>query len=188
MGLQVPQNMGLQVPQNMGTAVWVNSAIVARGNIILLRDCKSRRALRNIHYLAPLMRNMKWIGLVAAVLLTVSCFTPWIFIESRNITISGVDTTGTNYGKPGYFHFVLVALFLLCTFMPRVWAKRLNLLVTALNLGWALRNFFIIATCSGGECPIRKIGLWLSLLASLLMLVSALFPDMKLPEKKTETR
>lgn len=130
------------------------------------------------------MRYMKWIALAAAILLTVSCFTPWIVIESRNITISGVDATGTNYGKPGYFHFVLVAVFLFCTFMPRVWAKRLNLLVTALNLGWCLRNVFILATCSGGECPARQTGIWLALLASVLMLVSALFPDMRLPEKK----
>ncbi len=132
------------------------------------------------------MRYMKWIGLLAALLLTASCFTPWIFIGSKNITISGVDATGTNYGKPGYFHFFLTAVFLFCTFMPRVWAKRINLLVTALNLGWCLRNFFILATCSGGECPVRQTGLWLSLLASVLMLISALFPDMKVQAKKEE--
>ena len=127
---------------------------------------------------------MKWIGLAAAVLLVVSCFTPWVFIESANITVSGVNTTGTNFGKPGYFHFVLAAGFLFCTFVPRIWAKRLNLLITALNVGWAVRNIFILAACSGGECPVRKAGIWLMLLASLVMLVSALFPDMKVPEEK----
>ena len=132
------------------------------------------------------MRYMKWIGLAAAALLIVSCFTPWVVIESRHITVSGVDGTGTNFGKPGYFHFILVAVFLVCTFAPRVWAKRLNLLVTALNLGWAGKNFFILAICSGGECPIRQTGLWLALLSSVLMLVSALFPDMRLPAKKEE--
>ena len=59
------------------------------------------------------MRYLKWIGLAAAVLLVVSCFTPWIFIQSANITVSGIDTTGTNFCKPGYFHFVLAGLFLL---------------------------------------------------------------------------
>ena len=94
-----------------------------------------------------------------------------------------MESTGTNFGKPGYFHFVLTAFFLLCTFVPRVWAKRLNLLITGLNVGWALKNFFIIAACSGGECPIRKIGIWFILLASVIMLLSALFPDMKLKEE-----
>jgi hypothetical protein len=130
------------------------------------------------------MRYMKWIGLAAAVLLIVSCFTPWVFIESKNISVSGVDATGTNFGKPGYFHFLLTALFLFCSFVPRIWAKRLNLLFTALNLGWAIRNVFILAACSGGECPERKTGIWLMLLASLLMLLSALFPDMKVQEER----
>jgi hypothetical protein len=127
---------------------------------------------------------MKWIGLAAAVLMIISCFTPWVFIESKNITVSGVDATGTNFGKPGYFHFLLAGLFFICTLVPRVWAKRLNLLFTALNLGWAIRNLFILAACSGGECPERKPGIWLMLLASLLMLASALFPDMKVQEEK----
>ena len=130
------------------------------------------------------MRYMKWIGLAAALVLVVSCFTPWVFIESANITVSGVDASGTNFGKPGYFHFILAAVFLCCTFIPRIWAKRLNLLITGLNVGWAVRNIFILAACSGGECPVRKTGIWLMLLASLLMLVSALFPDMKVPEEK----
>lgn len=127
---------------------------------------------------------MKWIGLGAAVLLVVSCFTPWVIIESRNITVSGIDAGGTNYGKPGYFHFLMTAFFLSFHFIPRVWAKRANLPVLALNLGWAFRNFFIISACQGGECPVKQNGIWLVLLASLLMLVSGLFPDIKLKQQK----
>jgi len=140
-----------------------------------------------IIYLAPqfpLMRYSKWIGLITAVILVIACFSPWIFIESKNLTISGIDTTGTTFGKPGYFHFVLAGLFLFCSFVPRVWAKRLNLLVTGLNVGWALRNFFVISGCMGGDCPVKLIGLYGVLLASVVMLVLALFPDMKLPEEK----
>jgi hypothetical protein len=155
----IEYNCGLKVPQNSQTHL--------------------------ISYLAP-MRYMKWFGLAAAVLLTISCFTPWVIIESRHITVSGVDASGTNYGKPGYFHFVLVFMFLVCTVVPKVGFKRLNLFVTALNLGWAIRNFFVLSTCSGGECPARQMGLWLALMASVIMLVSALFPDMKIPAKKTD--
>ena len=130
------------------------------------------------------MRYMKWIGLAAAALLVVSCFTPWVFIESRIITVSGVDATGTNFGKPGYFHLLLTAFFLICTFIQRTGAKRTNLLIAALNLGWAIRNYFIISACQGGDCPVKKTGIYMMLLASVLMMVSALFPDMKLPEEK----
>ena len=130
------------------------------------------------------MRYMKWIGLAAAALLIISCFIPWVFIESRIITVSGVDATGTNFGKPGYFHLLLTALFLICTFIQRTGAKRSNLLIAALNLGWAIRNYFIISACQGGDCPVKKTGIYMMLLASALMMVSALFPDMKLPEEK----
>lgn len=130
------------------------------------------------------MRYMKWIGTAAAVLLIISCFTPWVFIESRNITVSGIDATGTNFGKPGYFHFFMTGFFLLFNFIQNTGLKRANLLITALNLGWAIRNYFIISACQGGDCPIKKTGIFLMLIASILMLVSAMFPDMKLPEEK----
>ena len=130
------------------------------------------------------MRYMKWIGIAAAILLIVSCFTPWVFIESKNITVSGVDATGTNFGKPGYFHFLMTALFLFLTFTQRIWAKRTNLFVTAINIGWVVRNYFMIAACQGGECPEKKIGIYMIVLSSILMLVSAMFPDMELKEEK----
>jgi len=131
------------------------------------------------------MRYMKWIGLAAAILLIISCFIPWVFIESKNITISGVDATGTNYGKPGYFHFMMVTFFIVFILVPRVWAKRANLAIVSLNTAWAARNFFIIATCQAGECPVRKSGLYIMLIASLLMLITSLFQDMEIkPENK----
>ena len=130
------------------------------------------------------MRYMKWIGIAAALLLIVSCFTPWVFIESRNITVSGMDAGGTNFGKPGYFHLLMTGFFLLFSFIQKVGFKRANLLITALNLGWAIRNYFVISACQGGDCPVKRTGIYLMLLASILMLISALFPDMKLPEEK----
>jgi hypothetical protein len=129
------------------------------------------------------MRYMKWIGLAAVLLLIVSCFSPWVIITSKNIVVSGVDSTGTNFGKPGYTHFVLSFFFVIFHFIPRLWAKRVNLLIVALNIAWAIRNYFIISMCREGECPEKQIGLWLVLLASALMLIAALFPDIKLKEE-----
>lgn len=129
-------------------------------------------------------RYSKWIGLAAVTLLVVSCFLPWVVIGNGRIIVSGVEAVGTNYGKPGYFHLIMAALFLFFHLVSRVWAKRANLLVVALNLGWAIRNFMILAFCQAGECPVRQKGLYLVLLASILMLVAALFPNMKLPAEK----
>ncbi len=102
---------------------------------------------------------MKWIGLLAALALIAACFFPWVFIESNNITVTGINSEGTSFGKPGYFHFVLAALYLVFHFTPRIWAKRINLLVAALNIGWAVRNYFLISACEGGECPEKKAAL-----------------------------
>jgi hypothetical protein len=71
-------------------------------------------------------------------------------------------------------------------FLPKLWAKRVNLLIVALNIAWAIRNYFIISMCREGECPEKQIGLWLVLLASVLMLIAALFPDVQLKEEKKE--
>ena len=130
------------------------------------------------------MRYMKWIGLLAVILLIVSCFLPWVIIPSQNIVVSGVDSTGTNFGKPGYTHFVLGFFFIILHFISRLWAKRVNLIVVALNLAWAVRNYFIISMCREGECPEKQIGLWLVMSASVLMLIAALLPDIQLKEEK----
>jgi len=133
------------------------------------------------------MRWMKWVGLAAAILLIVSCFSTWVTIASKNIVVSGVDATGTSFGKPGYFNLLMTFFFVVCTLIPRIWAKRVNLLFTGMNLAWAIRNYFVISACQGGECPEKHTGLYLMLAASLLMLVSSLFPDIELPGKKEKT-
>ena len=125
------------------------------------------------------MRSMTWMGLTAAIVLIVSCFSTWVVITTKNIIVTGVDATGTNFGKPGYFNLLFTAFFLLFTFIPRVWAKRVNVIVAAFNLAWAIRNYFVISACRGGDCPEKHIALYLVVLASLGMLLSSLFPDIE---------
>ncbi len=127
---------------------------------------------------------MKWIGILATIALVTACFFPWVFIESKNITVTGIDSTGTSFGKPGYFHFVLAAFYLVFHFTPRIWAKRMNLLIAALNIGWAARNYFLISSCAGGDCPEKKAALYIVLISSFIMLIAALFPKIKLLEEK----
>ena len=134
------------------------------------------------------MKKVKfYLGILFALVLIISCFSPWITVVSREIEISGVSAEGTNFGKPGYFNLLFSALFILFHIIPRLWAKRWNLLVVALNIAWAIRNYFILTACREGECPEKHLGLYLSIIASFLMLVSALFPEISMDEKKEET-
>jgi hypothetical protein len=129
------------------------------------------------------MRWIKWIGLIAGLLLIASCFMLWASLPARNIAISGVNAEGTSFGKPGYFHLLLGGIFLILHFIPRIWAKRTNLIVAALNVAWAVRNYFIITVCRQGECPEKHTGIYLVLIASGIVLIAVLFPDMKLPQQ-----
>lgn len=131
------------------------------------------------------MRFMKWVGWLALLLLLYSCFTSWVIIESKNIVISGVNTRGTNFGKPAYLHFLFGFFFLWFHSISKIWAKRWNLVIVALNLAWALRNFIIISACRDGECPQKQISLYLVVVASGLMLLAALFPDIQLRENES---
>jgi hypothetical protein len=124
------------------------------------------------------MRLMKWVGAVSAIMLVIACFMPWVIIESKDIVVSGNQAEGTNFGKPAYFHFLLVVFYLFFHFKNALWAKRINLAVTALNTAWAIRNYFMVTMCRGGECPETQGAIYLVIISSLLMLVAALFPDM----------
>ncbi|MCU7550340.1 hypothetical protein OCK74_14555 [Chitinophagaceae bacterium LB-8] len=129
---------------------------------------------------------MKWVGILAAVVVIVSCFFPWVIIDSRNITISGIDASGTNYGKPGYFNFLLTAVYLILTLIPRIWAKRANLFFATLNLAWSFRNFILLAKCEGGECPVRQPALTILLVASIVMLVALILTPLAKQKKEPE--
>jgi hypothetical protein len=122
------------------------------------------------------MRYSTGLGIAAVLLLVIACFMPWVLIPSKQLVISGMDASGTRYGKPGYLHLLLGFFYLVFTLIPAVWAKRFNLLVVAFNLAWTLRNFLILSLCRGGECPERQAGLYLLAMAGVLMLVTALFP------------
>ncbi|NBX11599.1 MAG: hypothetical protein EBQ65_08435 [Chitinophagaceae bacterium] len=123
--------------------------------------------------------NLTWLGVSAGLLLAIGCWMPWVIIESQNLVITGMQTVGTSYGKPGVLHLIFFSFYLLFTLIPKIWAKRFNILVVALNASWMIRNFLIIGICRGGECPERQIGLYLVAIASVLMLVAALFPSLK---------
>jgi hypothetical protein len=125
------------------------------------------------------MRFLKPLGVLAALLLIVCCFLPWVHIESKGLWITGMDTTGTNFGKPAYLHLIFAVIFLLLIFVPRVWARRLSLFFMAFNVAWAFKNLLRIGACEGGECPVKQWALWALPLLSLVMLLTVLLA----PEK-----
>ena len=123
------------------------------------------------------MRLKILLSVLAIALLVIGCFLPWMTIESKGITITGLDTKGTLYGKPAYFHFLWAGLLLSFLMLNKIWSKRAAVGVVAFNLAWAARNFLLIPACQMGECPVRKEGLYLLLAGAVLMFVIPFLPE-----------
>jgi len=126
------------------------------------------------------MKYSKWLGLASILLVITACTMPWVQIISKNITITGLKATGTNYGKPGLMNVIMSCFAAVFFLLPKVWAKRANLFVCAFNAAWAIRSYILVSTCYMGECPVKQTGLYLLLIAAILMLLAALFPNLEL--------
>ena len=128
------------------------------------------------------MKHSQTTGIITTLLLIVTCFFPWSYIVSQNITVSGFDATGTNFGKPGLLNTILGALMIIFFAIPAIWAKRTNVFVAALNLAFSFRNYLLLSACLMGECPEKKPALFVLLGLSVVIMVMALLP--KIPVKK----
>ena len=128
----------------------------------------------------------KGLLLLLIMILVASVFFTWVVIESKNLVISGMQTTGTSYGKPGLLTLVFCALVAVFALVPRIWAHRICILCSAFNAAWALRNFLMLSTCQGGECPQRQPAFYVYLFSSIALLVLVLVQDVKLPQRNEE--
>lgn len=133
------------------------------------------------------MKYSQWIGIAAAIGLIISCFLPWTWHPDLNKYFTGFFSEQNVYGRPAKV-FIGFAIFNILFFaIPRIWAKRWNLLISALIVAWAIRCFIVFSGCYGSICPQKQIGLWLMLSCSILDLVMTLFPDLKMEDGNKKT-
>jgi hypothetical protein len=126
-----------------------------------------------------LMKWIKWISILAAIVLIVSCFFPWIIIKSKNITVTGMDVAGLAYGHYGYFLIPLAIIFILLQLINKIWAKRLNVAISAVIVTIAFACLWIFR-CEYGECPEKQTALYIMFACSIVVLLGSLLPDIKL--------
>jgi hypothetical protein len=129
------------------------------------------------------MKYSTWIGVTAALVLIFASFIPWTYYPDIDKTFTGFFSEGNIYGKPGkvlsFFSILAIPLFMI----PRVWAKRLNMLVTALTIAYCVKAYILFTSCYRGICPEKRTGIFLILIASGVMIIAAILPDLKLKEK-----
>ena len=121
----------------------------------------------------------KWIAVSGSVLLILACFLPWAYYPDLDKVFTGFFSEKNIYGRPGKWLTVMAVFSLLCHFLPQVFFKRLNLLLMALNLAYAIKSYIIYAACYHGYCPEKRTGLYLMLFASVILMVAAVFPSGK---------
>ena len=128
----------------------------------------------------------KWVALFASVLLVLACFLPWAYYPDLDKVFTGFYSERNIYGKPGKWLVVMAILSVICHFLPRVGYKRINLLLMALNLAYAVKSYIVFASCYRGFCPEKKIGLYLMLFAAIVLMIAAVFPSGTVKEIPTD--
>ena len=128
------------------------------------------------------MKYSQWLGIATAVLLVIACFMPWTWYPDLGKHFTGFFTENKIYGRPGRVFIALAAIAIIFFLIPRIWAKRWNLLVCAISFAFAIKSFILFSGCYKGICPEKKAGIWIMLVSSGLMLLFAILPD--LPAKK----
>ena len=123
------------------------------------------------------MKYSAHIGILFCLFLVITAFFPWIHIESLNVYVSGIGADiKTVFGKPALMNFYLLPVLILFFLIPRLWAKKLNPFVGAINFAWALRNLLLLSTCRNGECPQQQTALYVYFLSAVVILVMTVLP------------
>ena len=130
------------------------------------------------------MKYSKWVGITACIILIVSCFLPWTYHADLNKTFTGFFSEKNMYGKPGKFLVVFSIISIALILLPKIWAKRTHLFLSALSFGYAVRTFILFTSCYNAYCPEKKGGIWLMIISCFIILIVSVFPDMKLNEHK----
>jgi len=87
------------------------------------------------------------------------------------------------YGKPGIlFSFIAVVSAVLVP-VDKIWAKRTNIIMAAVNLGYLIKTYILFTSCYNAYCPEKAYGIYLLIAGSVLLIITAIFPDTKLAEK-----
>ncbi|HVS98327.1 MAG TPA: hypothetical protein VHE54_17665 [Puia sp.] len=130
------------------------------------------------------MKNSQWVGVAGAFIVIAASFMPWAFYPDLQKEFTGFFSEQNIYGRPGkiliFFAVIDIVLFLI----PRVWAKRANILVAAMAFAFGVKSYMLYTACYRGICPERRAGIFLVLGGTAIVLVASLLPDLPVKENR----
>jgi hypothetical protein len=132
------------------------------------------------------MKYSQWIGIAAALLLVAASYMPWAYFPDLGKEFTGFFSEHNRYGRPGkaltFLSVVMVILFLL----PKVWAKRTNIVVAAITIAYAVRCYILFTGCYQGMCPEKRLGIFLVVAAAVITMATTLVPDLPVKQDKPQ--
>ena len=102
------------------------------------------------------MKYSKWIGALAAFALILVCFMPWTYHADVGKNFTGFFSEKNAYGKPGAFFIFFSISFIILVFMPKLWARRINLFLSAIMIAYAVKTYILYTSCYNAYCPEKK--------------------------------
>jgi hypothetical protein len=120
------------------------------------------------------MKNAHLIGSLACAAIVLLIFRPWIYIPSVQLTISGWNAQGTDFGKPGLVPLVFSIGMGLLFWVPKIWAKVTCIVLATLQLAWMIRNYILLTTSYIGEMPEKQWALMALVPLTILALIMSL--------------
>ena len=132
------------------------------------------------------MKFYKIIGYAACVLMIISCFVPWAYYADIGKNFTGFFSEKNMYGKPGMFIMFFAMSSIVLIYLNKIWAKRLHIILSAVNIGYLIRIYILFTSCYNAYCPEKRVGIYLLILSSVVLMAVSIFPDMKIGETEDE--
>lgn len=126
------------------------------------------------------MKYSQIIGALLCLVLVGLCFTHWTYHPDIDKYFTGYFSEENVYGKPAILINFFSAIAFACFLIPKIWAKRLNMVIAGILVAYCIKTFVLFGGCYKGICPVRELGIWGVLVTGILILVMTLLPDIKL--------
>ena len=132
------------------------------------------------------MKYYKITGFAACAILLISCFLPWAYYADLHKSFTGFFSEQNIYGKPGKVFVFIAVCSAILIYLDKIWAKRTLLFFVAVNTGYLIKTYILFTTCYSTICPKKEYGLYLLIFSSILLLIVAILPDLKISDAEEE--
>lgn len=126
------------------------------------------------------MKYYKFWVVIAALGLITGSFLPIAYYPDLDKTFTGFFSENNLYGKPGKVFLFIAVVSVVFAFVNKAWAKGVNLLFAAVNVAFYIKTFVLFTSCTSGLCPEKRLGLYVLMGATILLMTTALLPDLKI--------